>query len=260
MFRTLFSILFLWTVVSGAECGFYVCHCNSADKVDYTMQLNVISQNGYPTEIKKKLYKYRDDQCGDTNYVYELLTVYNVSRLSEQNGKVIYSVFPRSQQFTLFDEDMCSTIDTRPALQVRVPYNIYSSFFDMAQNTSFILDLRENNYNKNMEMTFGSPMTFVELNSGKTYQCDRVADTGCASGSAGGDEDGDRTVIVRKSNWLLWVIILVLVCIIIFLIYYRRNYRYLPITERKRIDQPEDRAEAAEAEAKKSQDVESRAD
>mgnify|MGYP006895513125 CR=1 FL=1 len=57
-----------------------------------------------------------------------------------------------------------------------------------------------------------------------------------------------------ESNWLLWVIILVLVCIIIFLIYYRRNYRYLPITERKRIDQPED------AEAKKSQDVESRAD
>ena len=31
-----------------------------------------------------------------------------------------------------------------------------------------------------------------------------------------------------ESNWLLWVIILVLVCIIIFLIYYRRNYRYLP--------------------------------
>ena len=55
-------------------------------EVDYTMQLNVISQNGYPTEIKKKLYKYRDGQCGDTDYVYELLTVYNVSRLSEQNG------------------------------------------------------------------------------------------------------------------------------------------------------------------------------
>ena len=61
-------------------------------------------------------------------------------------------------------------------------------------------------------------------------------------------------ILSVESNWLLWVIILVLVCIIIFLIYYRRNYRYLPITERKRIDQPEDRAEAAEAEAKKSQD------
>ena len=81
---------------------------------------------------------------------------------------------------------------------------------EMAQNTSFILDLRENNYNKDMEMSsfacdfftvaFGSPMTFVELNSGKTYECDRVADTGCASGSAGGDEDGDRTVIVRSEN------------------------------------------------------------
>lgn len=67
-------------------------------------------------------------------------------------------------------------------------------------------------------------------------------------------------ILSVESNWLLWVIILVLVCIIFFLIYYRRNYRYLPITERKRIDQPEDRAEAAEAEAKKSQDVESRAD
>lgn len=47
---------------------------------------------------------------------------------SSHLGKVIYSVFPRSQQFTLFDEALCSTIDTRPALQVRVPYNIYSSF------------------------------------------------------------------------------------------------------------------------------------
>ena len=55
-------------------------------EIDYTMQLNVVAERGYPTEIKKKLYKYRDEKCGDTNYVYELLTVYNVSRLSEQNG------------------------------------------------------------------------------------------------------------------------------------------------------------------------------
>ena len=63
-----------------------------------------------------------------------------------------------------------------------------------------------------------------------------------------------------ESNWLLWIIILVLVCIIVFLIYYRRNYRYLPITERKRIDQPEDRVEEAEARRKESHDVEARAD
>lgn len=81
----------------------------------------------------------------------------------------------------------------------------------MAQNTSFILDLRENNYNKDMEMSsfacdfftvaFGSTMTFVELNSGKTYECDRAADTGCASGiRRRAHEDGDRTVIVRSEN------------------------------------------------------------
>lgn len=67
-------------------------------------------------------------------------------------------------------------------------------------------------------------------------------------------------VVSIESNWLLWIIILVLVCIILFLVYYRRNYRYLPITERKRIDQPEDRVEEAEARRKESNDVEARAD
>ena len=55
-------------------------------EIDFTMQLNVVAENDYPTEIKKKLYKYRDDKCGDTDYVYELLTVYNVSRVSDANG------------------------------------------------------------------------------------------------------------------------------------------------------------------------------
>ena len=57
-------------------------------EIDFTMQLNVVAENDYPTEIKKKLYRYRDDKCGDTDYVYELLTVYNVSRVSEANGFV----------------------------------------------------------------------------------------------------------------------------------------------------------------------------
>lgn len=64
-------------------------------EIDFTMQLNVVSENDYPTEIKKKLYKYKDDQCGDTNYVYELLTVYNVSRVSESNGFLSLLLSPR---------------------------------------------------------------------------------------------------------------------------------------------------------------------
>ena len=78
-------------------------------------------------------------------------------------GVVTYSVFPRTQQITLFDQELCDSIDTRPALQVRVPYNIYSGILyqlvcilmssDPALNATFITEYRENNYNKDMEMS-----------------------------------------------------------------------------------------------------------
>lgn len=87
-----------------------------------------------------------------------------VSFLSSSHlGKVTYSVFPRSQQITIFDEELCSTIDTRPAMKVRVPYNIYSGILypllfilmpsDPSYNATFITEYRENNYNKDMEMS-----------------------------------------------------------------------------------------------------------
>ena len=41
-------------------------------------------------------------------------------------------------------------------------------------------------------------MKFVDLNTEVTYECEYTADTGCAAGSAGGDDDGDRTIVVRS--------------------------------------------------------------
>ena len=86
-----------------------------------------------------------------------------VSLFRSHLGKVTYSVFPRSQQFTVFDEELCSQMNTRPEMQVRVPYSIYSSLLyhwmciltcsDTAVNASFVADYRENNYNRNMEMS-----------------------------------------------------------------------------------------------------------
>lgn len=40
-----------------------------------------------------------------------------------------------------------------------------------------------------------------------------------------------------STGWLVFIIIL-LVIVIIGLVYYQRNYRYVPITERKRVDLP----------------------
>lgn len=47
-------------------------------------------------------------------------------------------------------------------------------------------------------------MTFVDLNTNIKYECEYTAETGCAAGSAGGDDDGDRTIVVRSGSdqWL----------------------------------------------------------
>ena len=123
---------------------------------------------------------------------------------------------------------------------------------------------REENFNKeitikkdckrlNELMTVASKIEFPDLSMGSSVLiCEWASDTGCKEYSAGSGEDGDVNVIIKSrscngvlcvesSNWLLWLIIIVLVCVIIILLYYRKNYRYLPITERKRIDDPEDR-------------------
>lgn len=51
-------------------------------------------------------------------------------------------------------------------------------------------------------------------------------------------------VQVKTSSSTIWLILIIilLVIVIIGLIYYQRNYRYVPITERKRIDLPKTEA------------------
>ena len=51
-------------------------------------------------------------------------------------------------------------------------------------------------------------------------------------------------VQVKTSSSTVWLIliIIVLIIVIIGLVYYQRNYRYVPITERKRIDLPKTEA------------------
>lgn len=41
-------------------------------------------------------------------------------------------------------------------------------------------------------------------------------------------------------NVFLIIVIIILIAVICGLVYYQRNYRYVPITERKRIDMPKE--------------------
>ena len=249
--KVLLSILlFSFVLCSGgsprsgvtSDCGFYKCSCNSEDNSDHTVQINVLT-NGIPTEIIKRQFYFKDEKCS-SSCSYDIRTEYNVSRISASDTEYKYSIFPLHQYITFFDEDLLKEIQFNPALILRVPYDLASTLFDSHISGENFTIKREENYNKEIIIKRDSSkkIEFPDLSTNSVLSCEWVSDTGCKEYSAGSGEDGDVNVVIkRSSNWFLWLIIIVLVCVIVFLLYYRKNYRYLPITERKRIDDPEDR-------------------